>query len=550
MGDEKPSSPGGPGSPNADLSDIPQPRQIWIYGINDHLETPVPEQVKGFDASGIFRTDFAGLCEKYGIVPHTALGPPRVEVEGKNEEKTLTVSSMLLDRVSMQLMKCLIPTSLHLETIRFTSCKLDLDMLSLLRGGITESCTVQTLQIEWNALEVQLDTAQLKSINELSHEELDDLERQRDKRDAQRRLRVFREQITGTWGSLDAAFEALRTLSKGGTATETITLADWNNLTEEKLQMPTTESSELFDLLDGLHFGEGDGKITFGRLRETLDPQNLETLTDEHEASDPIGEAFAQFVNSASILENVSFRQCDIGRIEGYQLGEALKTNMHLKSLNLSGNRICDRGVQVIGEALETHYALRYLGLSRNRVTHEGLKMLCAGLGATKVESEEKFKDLQKNTIPTDADKAKKLKAFPPPKKDAKGRERHQGPCHFDELEERTDEQGQMYWLWFRNTHFQTLNLEQNPISNLKVIEELQPYGVGDLFLRGTPVAKAFLLEEERKKKEAEKQAAEIPAGRPAPIEEKEEEKEEKPAEVEEPGEPEIRPKGWTIHYS
>jgi len=509
----------------------------------------VPDQVKGFDATGIFRTDFAGLCEKYGIIPHTALGPPRSEVEGKNEEKTLTISSMLLDRVSMQLMKCLIPTSLHLETIRFTSCKLDIDMLSLLRGGITDTCTVQTLQIEWNALEVQLDTAQLKSISELSHEDLDELERERDKKDAQRRLRVFREHITNTFGTIDAAFEALKAPIKGGAATETLTLADWNDLTEDKLQMATTESSELFDLLDGLHFGEGDGTITFARLRETLDPEALPDLSEEQEASDPIGAAFAQFVNSTSVLENVSLRYCDLGRIEGRQLGDALKTNMHLKSLNLWGNRICDRGVQVIGEALETHYALRYLGLGRNRVTHEGLKILCAGLGVyQRVTTEAEAKELQKGTIPSEADKAKKLKAFPPPKKDAKGRERHQAPCHFDELEERTDEEGNQYWLWYKNVHFQTLNLEHNPISDLKVIRELEPFGVGSLVIRGTPAAKEFLAEQERKRKEDEKLAADMtPSGRPAPIEEKEEEKAVK--EEEEPSEPQ-RPNGWTIHYS
>lgn len=221
---------------------------------------------------------------------------------------------------------------------------------------------------------------------------------------------------------------------------------------------------------------------------------------------------------------------------------------MHLKSLNLWDNRICDRGVQTIGEALEGQYSLQYLGLGRNQVTHEGLKKLCAGLGATRVDNEEEKKNLEKSTILNAGDRAKKEKAMAPPKKDAKGRERHQAPLHFDELEERTDQDGQMYWLWFKNVEFQTLSLEQNPISDLKVIQELQPYGMGTLVLRGTPAAKAFLAEQERINKEAEKAAADITAsGRPAPIEEKEEEK--KDEEGEEPSEP-VRPAGWTIHYS
>merc|ERR1719335_473177 len=220
-----------------------------------------------------------------------------------------------------------------------------------------------------------------------------------------------------------------------------------------------------------------------------------------------------------------------------------MKSNQHLMSLNLWGNRLCDRGVQIIGEALETHYALRYLGLGRNRVTHEGLKVLCAGLGAVRVETDAEAKDLQKTTIPSEAEKAKKLKGFPAPKKDAKGRERHSAPCHFEELEERQDEEGKPYWLWFKNTLFETLNLEHNPISNIKVVQDLQPLGMGVLVLRGTPVAKSILQEEERKRKEAEKSAADLTAsGRPAPIEENEEEK----AKEDEPSEP-PRPKGWTI---
>lgn len=540
MGDANPDSPKASGDYG-----IPLTKQLWIYGINDHLETPVPDQVKDFNATGVFRTDFSGLCEKYGIIPHTALRPPRKEVdpEKMSEEKVLSVSSQLLDRVSMQLVKCLIPTSLHLETIRFTSCKLDIDMLSLLRGGITDTCTVQTLQIEWNPLEVQIDATQLKSISELSHDDLDEMEKERDKRDAQRRLRVFRELLNITFGNLDAAFAAM----KGGNANDQLTLAEWNDLTEDKLKMTTTESAELFDILDGLHFGEGDGKVTFSRLKQVMDQEFLPDLTDEQELADPIGASFAQFVNSTSILENVSFRYCDLGRIEGRQLGEALKSNMHLKSLNLWGNRICDLGVQTIGEALVSHYGLQYLGLGRNQVTHEGLKLLCVGLGGVRVENEADVKELQKGAVPNDAEKAKRQKAYPAPKKDAKGRERHQGPCHFDEIEEKTDEEGKVYWVHLRNTVFETLNLEHNPVSDLKVIQDLQPMGTGVLVLRGTPAAKVFLEEEEQKRKEAVKSATDLKdSGRPAPIEEKEETAAEG---GEEPSEP-PRPKGWTIHYT
>merc|ERR1719217_1059621 len=219
----------------------------------------------------------------------------------------------------------------------------------------------------------------------MSHDQLDNLERDRDKRDAQRRLRIFRELLLSTFGSLDAAFEQLKASKLAGDTGE-LTATQWNELLEEKVKIQATESIELFDHLDGMHFGQGDGKVELMRVKQQLSLAELPNLSEEEEMQDPIGAAFAAFVNGTSVLENISFRYCDLGRIEGRQIGEAMKANQHLRTLNLYGNRICDGGVELIAEALEQHYALHYLGLGKNRVTHEGLRLICKGLGATRID--------------------------------------------------------------------------------------------------------------------------------------------------------------------
>lgn len=540
---EDPSDPAAEG----ESGERKQPRQIWIYGINDHVDNVSPEQLRAVSAKGNFRTDFDALCESLKITPHTALGVQRNTEGGGSSGRVLSVSSILLDRVSMQLVKHLIPTSLHLDTVRFTSCKLDIDMLALLRAGISDTCTVQTLQIEWNPLEEMLATKDLKSLSDLSHEALDELERDRDKKDAQRRLRIFRElllSVFSTEGDDEAIDSALAKLRGGGDAE--LELSAWNDLLEEKLSMQNTEASELFDVLDGLYFGIGDGKVSLDRLKQQLSQAELPDLTEEEEAQDSIGNAFAAFVNDTSVLENVSLRYCDIGRIEGRQIGEALKKNQHLKSLNLWGNRICDRGVATIAEALEGHYALQYLGLGHNRVTHVGLGLLVKNIGACMVTNEQEAKDLQKSIQQQQAAQAKAQKAPPPPKKDASGRERHQFPLRCDDIEERTGADGTIHWIWFRNLEFKTLNLERNPISGcaegLKLLEDIKPWGVGHIILRETPAAKAMLAAEDRQKKEAEKAKA-APGNPSAAPEAAEKAKEEE----ETPAEP-ARPKGWTFH--
>jgi len=48
----------------------------------------------------------------------------------------------------------------------------------------------------------------------------------------------------------------------------------------DKLEMSTIESTELFDLLDGLHFGEGNGKITLSKVKDQLSEEKLTSLTE------------------------------------------------------------------------------------------------------------------------------------------------------------------------------------------------------------------------------------------------------------------------------
>lgn len=79
----------------------------------------------------------------------------------------------------------------------------------------------------------------------------------------------------------------------------------------------------------------------------------------------------------------------------------------------------------------------------------------------------------------------KMLKAPPPPKKDASGRERYAPEMYVATCEDcKHPETNQPYWLYTRNLALKTLVLEHNPITDAAAVRRLLPYGCGDLVLR------------------------------------------------------------------
>ncbi|CAE8650681.1 unnamed protein product, partial [Polarella glacialis] len=185
---------------------------------------------------------------------------------------------------------------------------------------------------------------------------------------------------------------------------------------------------------------------------------------------------------------------CNLGNLEAKSIGLALASSVHLRALNLWDNRICDRGAAAIAQALEVNFGLLFLGLGKNLVTDAGLASLCKVLGGARIDDKKEADALSKSLKEQQKNLDKLKKSMPPPLQDPSGRERYTPAPHIDTCEEMKDpDTGATFWLWSRNCVLQTLNLEQNLVSNGDALERLRPFGVGDLILRGTPYALGVL---------------------------------------------------------
>lgn len=469
-------------------SAIQEQKKVWIYGVNDAFEEPSAEALKVVkeEFAGFLRADFLKLCQFAAVVPHPAFALS-AQGDSSAESAVFSVQSALLDRAAYQLLKHVIPTSLHLEVLKFTGCHLDTEMLGLLRAGLIDTCTVVTLHVDWNVVEVPIDLpAVTKLLAEGSIAGLDELESKRDIQQIDRELHFLKELLETKFNDVETAISSLGAVADSEyPATAVLMPLDavaWSLAMEQVLGLPTIDGEKLFHLLDSR--GGGDGLLTLHYLQETLNtlPQ-LEAVT-----TDPIGTAFAGFVDGHGVLENVSFRCCNIGRPEVQTISTAMHDAKHLRALNLWGNRITDVSTAPIANALEVYFGLEYLGLGKNYITESGLKALCKAVGATRIDSKDETDQIYKNIKDQTKDRDKKLKQLPARKKDGNGRERYTTELRTDSCEEHKDpETGELFWIFFRNGSLRTLNLEGNPIQDARTVLELQPFGVGgDLVLRGT----------------------------------------------------------------
>jgi len=521
---------------------------LWTYGINDHVDKlpPLPADLK---VSGNFRIDFVAACEKYGIVPHPAFSPhsegeqkgqrkPSKTLEdgsrpdtgdGPTEGPILAVQTMLVDRAAMQVTSKLLVSSNRLEVLRFSSCRLDAEMLGLLREGLKDLCTVAALQIDWNPLEIPVDKdAVAKAQADGGAEEVNELERKRVQQQAQRTLQAFGEAMQVQCGEIEDAIRAVvKTMcednpdGEADLTMEPLDVAAWLQAFHKSLHFPADYVQQVFTLLDGPLFGgEGNGCVSLNRLHDVLlevlicpPPSASEEAAGDkrkstvakpvavEEVKDPIGDVFASFVDSTSLLELVSFRCCDLSRLETSVIARAIRGNLpnlppspHLRALNLWGNRICDNGVAPFAEALECHFGLQYLGLGKNLITHVGLQKLCRPLGFMRIDRKDEADAINKEIKEKAKERDKRAKAPPIAKKDARGRERYMLEFYMPSLEDRKDaETGETFWLYGRNMVLKTLNLEHNPVSDVATVLRVQSYGVGDLVLRKTKCAEELL---------------------------------------------------------
>jgi len=272
----------------------------------------------------------------------------------------------------------------------------------------------------------------------------------------------------------------------------------------ERLFLSSEESAVLFGALDSSQFqGSDDGLVPLARAQRVLEELAGET---EEEGADPLGSAFAGLFDATSPLEIVSLRYCGIGRLELQEISGALGSpTPHLKALNLWGNRICDRGAALLAGAFETNFGLQFLGLGRNLVTHVGLAALCKPLGVTVISDKHEGDRLIKTMKEQLKNREKMLKAPPPPKKDASGRERYAPEMYVATCEDcKHPETNQPYWLYTRNLALKTLVLEHNPITDAAAVRRLLPYGCGDLVLRNTPCASSLRRPEDKASPQAE----------------------------------------------
>eukprot|EP00933_Yihiella_yeosuensis_P019439 TRINITY_DN15760_c2_g1_i4.p1 TRINITY_DN15760_c2_g1~~TRINITY_DN15760_c2_g1_i4.p1 ORF type:complete len:574 (+),score=132.26 TRINITY_DN15760_c2_g1_i4:75-1796(+) len=516
---------------------LPPVKPSWFYGIND-LKEEVKEAPDSFKAAGNFKADFAAFCAEIDVIGHPQFMPTPLPADhrppsqargstpgsgsasasaagdadsksGDSQQSSLAVQSSLLDRISLQVFRHVLPTSLHIQTLRFSGCALDVESLGILRSALGgESSTVATLYLEWNPVEVPLPPDSVSAaMGSIKPQEIDELEKQREKSQAKRVLQAFRDQMQArSGGDLNQAFEEIaKACNPKFLATAKMMPLDSSRFADalsQSLQIQIDDCQPVFDILDAA--GQGDGLVSFDKLEAAI--SELPETNPDASDTDVVGAAFAAFIDSRSTLETVSFRCCRFGLLETNELGKALATSPHLRALNLWGNRIDDRCCVALAEALKANASLQFLGLANNIVTHQGLETLCASLGGTIIRDKKDADPIVKTVKDKQKEVEKMKKAAPPPKADANGRQRYTPAITCETCEELKDANGS-YWLWTKNLVLKTLNLEQNPVADVEC-ERLRPFGNGDLILRRTPCSTG-LIEAERKRKEEAKSPAE-----------------------------------------
>eukprot|EP00927_Polykrikos_kofoidii_P072840 TRINITY_DN68920_c0_g1_i1.p1 TRINITY_DN68920_c0_g1~~TRINITY_DN68920_c0_g1_i1.p1 ORF type:complete len:461 (-),score=76.55 TRINITY_DN68920_c0_g1_i1:209-1591(-) len=154
---------------------------IWKCNINDRVigQDSLPSS---FQTTGTIRGDYMQVAKAFSAVPHPAF-KPRQKLGAKPTKGTVAavaaaaaaaadkdgatdsvptgpvedpffiVQAIRWDRISSLILGLILPEARVLKVLKFVECRLDLEMLSLLRRGLTGDCSVECLQIEWNPLD-------------------------------------------------------------------------------------------------------------------------------------------------------------------------------------------------------------------------------------------------------------------------------------------------------------------------------------------------------------------------------------------------------------
>ncbi|CAE7417190.1 unnamed protein product [Symbiodinium natans] len=542
----------------AHISDEAEPKiwpPIWVYGINDHLDVP-GELPSGFEPTGALGVDLRKLCSTVNAAVHPAfrmkraregqaaspsksqlpsshearrrpsmlgkapdmsallggglgLGGFHEEPKPPKEGPNLMVKSFLFDRATISLIGLLLPTVQNIKVMSFSDCNLDCEMLRLLARGLVGNCSVESLQIEWNNLDLPLPTLTEEEIPTEGEEGdvetsafdrassiLEARERKRYTLQSERLLTNFKEWLESRFGSLKRAWEALASFNGAEGMEEKLAAPDFHSRLFETLGVSGSQVFEVFEVLDGPDYGaDGGGQVSLQVMKEAVEglPEAPETEeAEEEQEEDALGLSLAAFIQPSTVLECVSYRACSITRFELGPLCTSLSAcPWQLRALNLWENRICDRGAELLAKALDAYRGLEYLGLGRNRITDIGLQALC-----------QPFKPvvpLEDSEVAAARDQIAKQQVAAKSVADAKekargtefqGRQRRVSVPLVDELEERTESDGPNFFLR-KLSELKCLVLSENPIKCAEVVEQVQPFGPrgADLLLRCTPAA-------------------------------------------------------------
>jgi len=272
---------------------------------------------------------------------------------------------------------------------------------------------------------------------------------------------------------------------------------------QARLGLSGNQVTEIYGVLDGPDFACGDG-VSLLALRQALQSLPAESEPVEGDACDPVGAAFAAFMECDCVLQAVSLRACALARAELRPIASALaQCPWQLRTLNLWDNRVCDYCAKILASALEEYRGLEHLTLGKNRITEVGLSALCEPFQA-QVLDEEGLKAAQERKKAVDAKveaaakaKAKAKGKAKPDRPEEEGSRIREPPTHIEALEERpSDEDGKpSVWILRKWCCLKSLGLADNPIRSSEVVESLQPMGPkgSELMLRGTPAAACLM---------------------------------------------------------
>jgi len=488
------------------------PEPLWVYGINDHLDVEAPNDVatlgKDVPKTGVFPDDIVALAKKVGVVPHTMLKSKAPE--GSAAEKCIAVTSTLMDRVNVDLFATAIPHA-NIETVRFMQCSLDIDMVELV-GDSLKDCQVRNLYLDWNPLEVQLGEIPRSEARDGEApiprpEDIDEAEGNRRARQEKRGIYTFEREVRKAgYETMQIAVESLKVAHGDNFVTEKrewIPMKDF--ITEfEHLGLSHDDVSEVVEILDGPYFGSGDGGVELKELQEMCVAARLAVFGEgvdpeaPRENPDELGKVFASFLKGG--LEKVSFRSCRIAILEIYDISKALAESLHIRQLNLWGNRLDDEAAKVLLNALTDNHTLEYLGLGCNRVSDVTVTTIGSICGRI-IEAED-LPGAQANIAEQEKRKAGFAKGGPPQYKDPAGNPRYAGDqMHVDLLldvnlpptepvEEGEEPVPVPAKVLIRNPQLRCVDLTGNSVKDRDVVKAMQPWGYKApvLLLKGNPV--------------------------------------------------------------